>query len=98
MPIKKLPLCYRCEHRAAFNETKLGPRYECGVVSQSVYSCYMYRPVFPVIIKPDKGEKRDIAAPIAISARCHGIAIADDLELVLTKHRGGYVMLMHRVP
>jgi hypothetical protein len=53
--------------------------------------------VFPVVLKPDKGEKRSMVAPVAFSARCHGIAIADDLELVLTKHSGGYVMLMHRV-
>ena len=48
-------LCYRCEHRAEFlcNKGKRRPRHECGVIDTSKYSCYMYQPVKPVILKRD---------------------------------------------
>lgn len=74
-------LCYRCEHRAAFHETGLRPRYECGA-GGTVTSCYMYKPVKPVILKKTKGDKRPQFGPAMISARSQGVGIADfELDL-----------------
>jgi hypothetical protein len=63
-------MCFRCEHRARFLETKTWqPRAECGDVDKSKHSCYMYKPVEPVILQVQKGDKRPVGGPALIAAR-----------------------------
>ena len=86
------PLCYRCDHRANWHETKHGPRYECGVLNSAVCGCYMYRPVRPLglVREPSEtalhGRKRMIAGPWMLAARCRGVQIANQhLEATVVK-------------
>jgi len=72
-----IPLCYRCEYRAAYNETGHGPRCECQDVNTAVVSCYMYRPPRPLVISPNKGEDRPLHIGAAFSGRGHAVKIAD---------------------
>jgi len=74
---KSIGLCFRCEWRARYFETKSGPRMECGMTTRSSYSCYMYTPVKPLVITQDKGDRRFPLAPWMISARCHATEIAN---------------------
>jgi diphthamide synthase (EF-2-diphthine--ammonia ligase) len=62
-------LCFRCEHRARFLETNIKPRFECGEYETILHSCYMYRPVKPVILKKREGDKRPQFDSYIISAR-----------------------------
>jgi hypothetical protein len=61
-------LCHRCEHRATFKEKGLAPRCECGS-NNAVYSCYMYRPVAPLVLEPKQGERRSLLAMWTVSGR-----------------------------
>ena len=81
-------LCFRCEHRAKYLESKNGPRCECKSVETSVYSCYMYTPVKPVIIAKNENDKRPQFVGSAFSARSHGVKIAD-LQLSLKEYSDG---------
>ena len=92
-----VPLCHRCEHRARHLERGCdGPRYQCAL-SSAIISCYMYRPVVPLVIKSNKGDTRPLAGPGAFSSRAHAIAVADGLEPVMVKYRGGHV-IVYKVP
>ncbi len=51
-------LCHRCDRRAVFHEKGIRPRYECGTTS-SVFSCYMYAPVRPLVLRRTKGDRRN---------------------------------------
>lgn len=62
-------LCYRCEYRAQYLEKDIRPRMECGEPSSAVMSCYMFRPVKPVVLKPRSRDNRPICGPAAFSAR-----------------------------
>ena len=93
-------LCFRCEYRAAYLNDKLNagenehvgsPRYECGQ-SNSVHSCYMYRPVRPYILKADKGEKRGLTLPWMISGRAHAVGVSH-VQYVAKKVKEGLVFL-----
>lgn len=63
-------LCHRCEYRAVYLETGNGPRYECKQ-SDSVHSCYMYRPVQPVTLERNPADTRDVGLPPMIGPRYH---------------------------
>lgn len=89
-PLKK-GLCYRCEYRAQFHENGHAPRYECGT-GTSYMSCYMYRPVSPIILKPRKGEKRSVLLPAIMRGRSEGIGVAD-CKTVFQKLSGGRYLL-----
>ena len=95
-PVPVKALCYRCEHRAKFHETLVGPRYECGDISKGVFCCYMYQPVLPVVLVKSKGDKRPIAAGNMISARMEGIGVAEpistELKEVKIKNKKAYVI------
>lgn len=77
--IKKLiGLCFRCEERARVMEGEHGSRYECNNKNVNVCSCYMYKPVKPVVTKISKGYKKDLRfAPAIVSARETGCEILD---------------------
>lgn len=62
-------LCHRCEYRARFLESGHGPRCECKEVGKAVSGCYMYRPVQPVVLAPQEGDKRPVQGSWMISAR-----------------------------
>jgi hypothetical protein len=57
-------LCYRCEYRARYLERESerkgfghAPRFECKV-DGAVHSCYMFKPVQPLVVEPSEYEKR----------------------------------------
>lgn len=71
-------LCYRCEHRAQFHETGRRPRMQCGDIELAVSSCYMYKPVAPLILTADnKDDPRPILGPPMLSGRVTPTAIAE---------------------
>lgn len=69
-----IPLCNRCEHRVVFLESGHGPRCECQQET-SVSSCYMYRPVLPVVLEPVGGDTREVGAAWVVAARAHGVEV-----------------------
>ncbi len=78
-------LCYRCEYRADYLETGSAPRLECKDIKNSNHSCYMYKPVAPMILKNKADDNRGIAGEVSpmISARANAIKIAKvDIKLV----------------
>jgi hypothetical protein len=81
-----LPLCHRCEHRVCFLESGHGPRCECHQEG-AVNSCYMYRPVLPLVLKPNKGEDRPLGAAWAFAGRGHSEKHLD-AELVYVEQDG----------
>jgi hypothetical protein len=57
-------------------ETGHGPRCECGDIKSSKYSCYMYRPVCPVVLAKNEGDDRPQFAGAMLSARSHAVRVA----------------------
>lgn len=88
---KVIGLCYRCESRARFHEEGHAPRMQCGDPG-SVYSCYMYRPVSPVVFKRAKGDRRPVGGPSFIASRIDGVAIAKGENILERKGRGKYII------
>ena len=87
-----MSLCYRCEHRARFLEDGRRPRYECGEVTDSKTSCYMHRPVSPVVVdKANDGDPRPQFGPAIISARSRFVRVAT-VHYELTKAHDGHVV------
>ncbi len=78
-------LCYRCEHRAKFLENKTHPRYECGCIERAVYSCYMYEPCCPIILKKLQGDRRPVSSGWMISARMQAVDIAEAKLKIISK-------------
>ena len=84
----KPSLCFRCEHRALHLEhAAMGnhyqPRCECGDIKCSKYSCYMFKPVGPVILgKDNKNDPRSVVGPSMLSARSHIISLAEGKLIV----------------
>lgn len=74
---KREGLCFRCEHRARFFENGSRPRLECGDVESAKYSCYMYRPVSPVVLTHDSLDPRPALGPPMISSRVSYKRIAE---------------------
>lgn len=37
------------------------PRYECGMIESSVNSCYLFKPVKPIFIKPQDNDNRPLS-------------------------------------
>ena len=63
-------LCFRCDFRAKFLEGGSRPRHECGDVNTASMSCYMYKPVKPVILgRADGYEGRPQFGSPMINAR-----------------------------
>jgi len=85
-----LPLCHRCEHRAVFLETGHGPRYECQQAG-AVASCYMFRPVIPLVLHRDKGDRRGLMDGCMWSARAHAVGHAK-VRLRAVLSQGGTVL------
>lgn len=73
----KIGLCYRCEHRARYLETGGGPRAECKSEKSTVYSCYSYRPIKPVVTSCNEGDDRPAFGPPMLAGRVHAVRIAD---------------------
>lgn len=97
MPEERKGLCYRCEHRARFFETGRGPRYECQQPEMAVHGCYMYKPVKPLILKKQKGDKRPEFAGAMLSARQEYVGLPD-FELNLAKVKDGKVLYWEPPP
>lgn len=85
-------LCHRCEWRAQHRELGHAPRYECGTRG-AVWSCYMYKPVCPIIIQKNDDDQRDMFAPYMVSARSHRVGLAEEnMDIDVMKLDSGYVM------
>lgn len=84
------PLCYRCDHRAKARETGHGPRCECSDEG-AVVSCYMYRPVQPLVLEANAGEDRDISWPAMLCGRAHASGLMPG-ECVERAREDGSVM------
>jgi hypothetical protein len=85
--LQRVGLCFRCEERALYLETGHGSRCECQSPTVNVASCYMYKPVRPVITQVAKGyAKRPRLGPTALSAREEGVAVATDMELQVAEY------------
>lgn len=67
-------------------------RLECGDATIGCHSCYCYQPVKPLILEPDKGDKRPRMIGWALSAREHAVGIAD-FVLKATKIRNKQIVL-----
>ena len=93
----KKGLCFRCEYRAEFFESGRKPRVECGNIENGNYSCYMYKPVLPVVLSPMPGyEDRPRFGPAMICGRECFAGIAKNLVLKAIKYNGvedGVVLL-----
>jgi len=88
-----ISLCYRCEHRARFLETGERPRYQCKT-DGAAWSCYMYKPVKPLIMARNKGDRRPMFSGIAFSARSHAIGIAKGEYQVIKQGKGKAIFYM----
>jgi len=77
-------LCYRCEYRAQFKEEGHAPRYECGE-DGAKSGCYMYKPVKPCIVLPDKNDSRPQHGPPIISSRSYYVDESPKMVLKLKK-------------
>lgn len=84
-------LCFRCERRAVFMETGRAPRLECRNTGQSVYGCYCYEPVHPVVLAKDDGDTRGIDWPEMLRAWSHGVGVATG-ECIVRDAPGGYAI------
>ena len=86
-------LCYRCQHRVDFLENNnIRPRYECGDITTSKYGCYMWIPIKPIVIIPDKKDKRPFMLNF-FSSRGYYVRpanIEDKVESI--KAKGGFVI------
>ena len=92
-----MTLCRRCEHRAVGHATGEGPRYECTDFGTSKFSCYMYQPVKPVILKRQKGDRRPQFVGWMLSARSCFVEVADDMELKIINYgKKGKAIIWYR--
>jgi hypothetical protein len=91
MAEEKKGLCFRCEYRARFYETGQGMRCECHTPEMCVHSCYMYKPVMPVIVEKNKGDRRPQFAGAMISSRSHFVKIAES-DMTLKSGKEGSVL------
>ena|SRR3990167_5085315 len=91
-------LCFRCEHRALNLETNgtHRPRSECAPPG-AVYSCYMYRPVRPVVQEILAGDPRPVGVNGFISARASGLRILSG-ELHMEKKGSRKFVLYYKPP
>jgi hypothetical protein len=77
------PLCYRCEHRAAYLEARKAtgqghaPRYECQQCEDATGGCYMFSPVRPLRLVPAPGERRPIGGPWMIAGRVRSVGVQE---------------------
>ena len=88
-------LCFRCESRAKFLETKIASRCECSKIDQAVVGCYMYSPVIPVILKKNKDDDRPQFAGYMLSARSRGIklpVIETEIDLDVKEFKDGNML------
>lgn len=76
-------LCYRCEYRAIWHETKQGPRAQCHDGLAGVGSCYMYKPVLPYVTVKDSTDKRPRFAGAMISSRERVVRAVEKDDMIL---------------
>lgn len=83
-------LCFRCEFRALYLETGFGPRCECKDVQSSSYSCYAFKPVMPLVVKPRTGDRRSLYGGMLLGGRMTPVA-RSEMELHGKKVKHGYL-------
>jgi hypothetical protein len=55
------------------------PRYECGMIESSVNSCYLFKPVKPIFIKPQDNDNR----PLSLNIFSCRVEKVDDIKVEL---------------
>lgn len=94
-------LCFRCEHRIRFLEVSYEntykekkhaprPRFECGDITNAVHSCYMFKPVQPIALEPNKNDDRPISLDL-LSARVHKSEEQPDFMLDFKKFKNSII-------
>ena len=81
-------LCFRCEYRAQYFERGHAPRLECSDIGSAKYSCYMYRPVKPVVTELNEDESRPQFSGSLLAGRSHAVRVMDG-ELALREYEDG---------
>ena len=94
-------LCFRCEYRARALESGSGPRYECTYLSkggkpQGVSSCYLYRPVSPLVLSRTPGDLRSPFGPAMCCARSCAVSVAQVKYRIKTT--GKRLWVLYAVP
>ena len=74
-----------------FLESGVRPRYECGEIESAKFSCYMYRPVMPVLLKKQKEDKREQFAGWMLSARSEAAGMPE-MELAAKYKKSGSLL------
>jgi hypothetical protein len=92
--MKKEGLCFRCEWRARYYEEGHSPRCECGDIDSAVCSCYMYKPVTPVILKPNQNDNRPLIGTVGnmFSGRSHYISLIEPKYKMIMNEDGTYII------
>ena len=105
-------LCYRCQHRLEYIEsTEYGrengkrvvrkegrkPRMECGILESSKHTCYMFKPIKPIVMDVAESEKRlnikrSPFAPALFAARSSFIREAKASKMEAIGVKDGYVL------
>lgn len=93
-----LGLCFRCEFRAQFLERGHAPRFECGQITSTKYSCYQYKPCRLVIVQRDSGDRRPLGG--LCGARFHTVGYDDGgvRALNIAKRKKAPKYLLYRAP
>lgn len=81
-------LCNRCEHRAQAIESGHAPRYQCRQIGEAVDSCYMYKPVSPVLLSVCEGDTR-LPTGGLLGARMRGVSVAETLVATIREVEPG---------
>lgn len=91
---KKEGLCFRCEWRAKYCEEGHAPRYECGQIEDVMCSCYMYKPVMPVVLKPNQNDNRPFIGTVGniFSGRSHYISLIEPKYKMIINDDGTYMI------
>jgi len=92
-------LCFRCEYRALWHETKKGPRAECHDFLTGVNLCYMYTPVLPYVTKKDLSDKRPRFVGAILSARERVLRVVEKNDMILKcKEMSGREVFLYWIP
>jgi len=92
--MKKEGLCFRCEWRAKYLEEDSAPRYECSEIDRAICSCYMYKPVMPVVLKTNSNDKRPQIGTVGnlFSGRSSFIKLIDPKYKMIANDDGTYII------
>ena len=80
--------CHECNGTGEYKDKKCTNCNGSGYILNTKHSCYMYKPVQPIVIAKDKDDNRPQFAGSIISARSHGVELAD-MNITLQEYSNG---------